>query len=657
MGLPREVVMAERDATILVVDDNPATLYSTSRILRAAGFDVREATTGGAALVAAADVHLIVLDVNLPDLSGFEVCRRLRAEPATARVPVIHLSAPFVKDVDKVQGYEGGADGYLTHPVEPPVLVATVQAFLRARRAEDETRRSDARFRAIFDGAPNGIALLDDALVLVEVNAAMARIVGREPGDLVGRAIGELFTDQRRVADLGATLRAHGRWRGRSAVAMPDGRAVRLAWNIVAHAAPDAYLAIVDDVTELVRLEEERAELLASERAARGEAERANRQKDDFLATVSHDLRTPLAAIVNWAQVLQRSEPLANAHVDALQAIERNAAVAVQLIADLLDVSRITSGKLHLDLQVIEAHTLLRAAVEASRSAATRKGVALRQIGEAAARWVVGDPARLQQVVWNLVSNAIKFTPRGGHVDVELRDDPGGVAILVRDDGTGIPPELLPHVFDRFRQGAASLTPHHDGLGLGLSIVRHLVEVHGGTVSAASDGNGRGSTFIVTLPATTAPPGRDAHGTPVAPSAPRRVRLDGLKVLVVDDDPEASALLERILREHGAEARTAGGTNEALSLLPAFAPSVLVSDIGMPGRDGYDLLRTVRHAGQPWSTVPAIAVTAYSGDEERRRALGVGFHVHLTKPVTAALLLASVARLGHAAAPEQAESS
>ena len=493
------------EPTILVVDDNPATLYTTTRVLRAAGFRVREAACGMQALAEAhAGVDLVVLDVNLPDVSGLEVCRQLRQDPSTARMPVIHLSATFVSDLDKLHGYEVGADGYLTHPVEPPVLLATVRVFLRARLAEDATRRSEARFRSIFDNVPDGIALLDAELRLLEVNGALARMLGHAVDALGGRQLGEVLAPEDRER-IGTALAQSGSWRGKCAHDAGGERRL-LDWCIGPHPLPGGFLALVTDVTGLAALEAERAELLARERAARAAAEHANRQKDEFLATVSHDLRTPLAAVANWARVLQEESLTPNQRREGFRAIERNAAIAVQLIADLLDVSRIVAGKLHLDLNPVDAVALVASALDVSHGAAGSKGVGLRLRGEPRRRWLLADPARLQQVVWNLVENAIKFTPRGGHVDVELRDVGEHFEIRVCDDGKGIPPELLPHVFDRFRQGAAGAT-QNDGLGLGLSIVRHIVETHRGTVTAESAGEGRGACFCVSLPLAPAPPG------------------------------------------------------------------------------------------------------------------------------------------------------
>ena len=300
---------ASAKATILVVDDNAATRYSTARVLRQEGFAVLEAGTGQDALRLAADpVDLVVLDVNLPDIDGFEVCRRLRAAPLTARTPVIHISATFVNDVDKVQGLDAGADGYITHPVEPPVLVATVNAFLRARRAEDALRESEAKFKAVFEQALNGIALLSHDMIFLEVNPAMCATFGRDRANVIGKHISAFNAGgtEHRVEEITAALAATGAWRGTLPVLHADGRHVELDWSVSIHSGPGIRLAITTDVTERREIEAERERLLASETAARAEAERANQVKDDFLAALSHELRTPLNAIVGWSQLLKQ---------------------------------------------------------------------------------------------------------------------------------------------------------------------------------------------------------------------------------------------------------------------------------------------------------------------------------------------------------------
>ena len=518
---------------ILVVDDNPAGRYSTAHILRSVGWTVLEAATGTDALALInSEVDLVVLDVNLPDIDGFEVCRRIRGHEQTARIPVIHLSATFVTDVDKVHGLEVGADGYLVHPVEPPVLIATVKAFLRARQAEDDRER-----------------------------------------------------------------------------------------------------------------------LLISERAAREEAERANQIKDDFLATLSHELRTPLQAIIGWTQLLKTGSLSPNETSEAVTVIERNAQAQAQMIADLLDISRITSGKLRLDVQPVDPVAIVEAAVIGILPAANARNIRIVKILDPSAGPVLGDPARLQQVVWNLVNNAVKFTPKAGKVDVSLRQIDSIVEISIADNGQGIDPALLPRIFDRFNQGDASTTRTHGGLGLGLAIVRQLVELHGGRVTAESAGPGLGAKFTVTLPlsvcsrrektsqpSTTSTSGADTN---VADT----VRLDGVRVLLVDDDSDSRQMLSRVLQNFGAITLDANSMAKAVSLLESFSPHILVSDLGMPNHDGFELIRRIRGMGRGANDLPAIALTGFAGPEDRHRALLAGFQVHVAKPVDPRELTAAIATL------------
>lgn len=524
---------ADHTSRIVVVDDNPATLYSTSRILRGAGFDVREATSGQEGIdIALKGTDAVILDVNLPDINGFEVCRRLRANPTTSRLPVIHLSATFVKDTDKVMGLESGADGYLTHPVEPPVLVATLNAFLRARSAE-----------------------------------------------------------------------------------------------------------------------EQREKLLISERAARAEAEKANRLKDEFLATLSHELRTPLNAIVGWSQLLSRGGVDAAELAEGIEAIERNAKAQTQLIADLLDVSRITSGKLRLDVQVVDAAAIIDEALDAVRHTAAVKEIKITRILDAPGCSIAGDPGRLQQILWNLVNNAVKFTPKGGKVSVTLHRVDSRIEIVVRDTGSGIKSELLPYIFDRFQQGDASTTRNHGGLGLGLAIARHLVEMHAGTITAASPGEGKGATFVVSLPLAVLARGNSGEAriqpTSPSPAPPQAVspNLQGLKVLMVEDNHDGRTVLRRLLNEAGAQVAEAVNAEEALASIVQSSPHILISDIGMPNADGYELIKQVRASGYGPQVLPAIALTAFARSEDRRRAMLAGYQMHLAKPVDPHELITAVAML------------
>jgi PAS domain S-box-containing protein len=634
-------------ARVVVIDDNHATLYSTSHIMRAAGFHVTEGTTGEQALELAHGADILLLDVNLPDIHGFEVCRRLREDPRTARLPVVHVSATLVKEIDRVQGLDAGADGYLIHPVEPPVLIATVNAFLRARRAEDEMRESESKFRAVFDNASSGILLLDQDLNYLEANPAMCLLLNRTRERIVGASL-SAFMPAGHKADLHeieAFLKGDGTWRGMFPLLRPDGAQVHLEWYISAHSFPGVRLAIVTDVTERMRLEAERNELLASERAARAQAERANYLKDEFLGTLSHELRTPLSSILLWTQMLlQRgADP---EQTRGLLAIERNTKVQAQLISDLLDVSAIISGKLRLDVQQFYLPATIRSALDTLTPAIEAKELRLQTSFDPRVALISGDPSRLQQVIWNLVNNASKFTPNGSSVEVKMERVDSQVEISVSDNGEGIAPELLPHIFERFQQGIDSTKRKAGGLGLGLAIVKHLVEMHGGTVSAANNAEGKGAKFTVRLPIAVSPDDLLHSSVPQTDVRTGEIaRLEGVRVLIVDDDADTCSVLARILTQAGAIAMTAPDVGAALIELDRFKPQVLVSDIGMPGRDGYDLIREVRARGHSYQSLPAIALTALAGPQDRRRALRAGYQVHVAKPADASELSAAIAAL------------
>ncbi|HEX8709327.1 MAG TPA: PAS domain S-box protein [Pyrinomonadaceae bacterium] len=382
------------------------------------------------------------------------------------------------------------------------------------------------------------------------------------------------------------------------------------------------------------------------------DAQRANRLKDEFLATLSHELRTPLTAILGWAHLLRTSEFSRETAAGALETIERNARSQSQLIDDLLDVSRIITGKLRLDVRQIDPASFIESAIEALRPAAEAKGVRIQKVIDTSTSTVAGDPSRLQQVIWNLLSNAVKFTPRDGRVLVRLERINSHIEITVSDTGNGIKPDFLPHVFERFRQADGKTTREYGGLGLGLAIVRHLVELHGGTVHAASAGEGQGATFTVKLPVVPILQ-KESDPEQAYPRARERrldldcpEKLDDLNVLVLDDEADARALLEAVLTKCGATVRTASTVNEALELLQELKPDVLVSDIGMPGEDGYQLIGRVRAlTAEEGGKVPAIALTAYARAEDRLRALRAGYQMHVPKPVEPAELVAVVASL------------
>ena len=399
------------------------------------------------------------------------------------------------------------------------------------------------------------------------------------------------------------------------------------------------------------------AQLYRQAQEARAAAEAANRSKDEFLATVSHELRTPLNAVLGWAQILQiTTDP--DKLRRGLEIIVRNAKLQTQLIDDLLDVSRIISGKMRLDVRPVDLPQVVDAAVEAIRPAAEAKQIRLVRLLDPQAGPVAGDAERLQQVVWNLLSNAVKFTPRGGRVEVRLERVGSQVEIVVADTGIGIGPELLPQVFDRFRQADSSTTGTHGGLGLGLAIVRHLTELHGGTVEAQSPGEGQGTTFVVRLPVSIAhldaSPGFRVHPSVEAEACrdDPSLSLAGIRVLVVDDEADARETLSQILEHCGAEVTAVSSVDEAMQALPRYRPHVLLSDIGIPGQDGYELIRRVRNlAPEEGGAVPAAALTAFARSEDRRRALLAGFQMHVAKPVEVHELAAVVVNLARGTAP------
>jgi CheY-like chemotaxis protein len=389
-------------------------------------------------------------------------------------------------------------------------------------------------------------------------------------------------------------------------------------------------------------------------RSGRSTAETANRAKDGFLANVSHELRTPLSPILTWARMLREGKLNAEQSRRAIEVIERNALMQAKLVEDILDVSRITEGKLKLTVRPTALSEVVQAAVETVRATAEAREVRLQVVLDTSLPPIPGDPDRLQQVVWNLLSNAVKFTPKGGRVHVVLERVNSHVEIAVSDTGRGIAAEQLPHLFERFWQ-ADSSTHGRMGLGLGLTIVRHLVELHGGTITAESPGEGKGSTFTVKLPVlpfarlageTVRRHPVDRTPEPVAP--PTSTRLDGIRVLVVDDEPDSNEVVRVVLDQCGAEVRTAGSTAHALEKLNHWTPDVIVTDIGMPGDDGYGLLSAIRAKSDPVSRVPVLALTAYVSVDDRVRLLSAGFQMHVGKPADPGELAAAIASLARA---------
>ncbi len=534
------------------------------------------------------------------------------------------------------------------------IAIDNAKLFKAVRRAEEAAQAEREKLHALFMQSPAMIVILQGPEHVYEfVNLAAAKHIGQE--QLLGRRARDVppAIPPEHIAILDEVYRT-GEHFAEDEVATVEnldgtGRTVERFFNVVYEPYRD-----VDERIQGVMIfgQEVTDEVLAKRKveAIVAELETANRMKDEFLATVSHELRTPLNAILGWVRMLRTDSLRPEKKTHALETIERNASVQSQLIEDLLDVSRIVTGKLRLQVTTVDIASVVENATEAVRPAATAKGVSLTHSIEPGAGTILGDPDRLQQVVWNLLSNGVKFTPRGGTVSVKVARRECLVDIVVSDTGQGIKPEFLPHVFERFRQADATTTREFGGLGLGLAIVRSLVELHGGSVKVVSRGRGKGSTFTVSLPVS---PARSTHfeSTPplrVTPSPPLgpHPELAGVKVLVVDDEPDARELLAELLSACQVETETAGTVEEAMRIIQEKQPDIVVSDIGMPGEDGYDLIRKLR--GLPASRggkTPAVALTAYARIEDRTKALIAGFNMHVPKPVEPTELLSVLTSL------------
>ncbi|MFP3752346.1 hybrid sensor histidine kinase/response regulator [Cupriavidus sp. SIMBA_020] len=631
---------------VLVVDDNPVTRYATVRVLSAARFRTIEAESGQEALQRAdTSVSAVVLDVNLPDIDGFQVCRRLRERTETATVPVVHLSATYVADYDKVRGLDAGASAYLIHPAEPAVLVATISSLLRASAAERSLRESEARFRAIYHQAIGGICTLDLEGRFVDLNPAMLGLLQRPADALIGQPVAAFAPPDwvERVAEATGQHLQDG-WQGAFPLRDAQGETMHLEWSISAVLENGVKVAVVSNITDRVLLERQREQLIEREQAARAAVERLNRMKDDFIAILSHELRNPLNVISVWTHVLSR-------HVTSeegrrgLAAVERNIAIQRRLVADLVDVSMLNVGKMKLERELTKPADVIGGALDSMLAQAAERRVALDVDLPATLvprAWL--DPARFQQILWNLLSNAIKFSPEGGAVRVEASSDADTLRVRVVDQGRGIAPDFLPLLFDRFTQSDDANRRQHGGLGLGLAIVKHLAEMHGGTVHAASGGVGTGATFEVSIPLVEpGSPDPGAERAEVAAIQPA-VPLNALDVLLVEDDDDAAAALSAILTNDGAQVRTVRDCEAALDEIEAATPDLIISDIGLPGRDGNDLIREVRirEAVASQARTPAIALTAFTRQQDRRAAIESGFDAVCGKPLRLQELMSAI---------------
>lgn len=660
---------------IVFADDNADMREYVARILRER-WTVETVGDGELALesIQRSPPALLLCDVMMPRLDGFALVKALRADPALRSLPVIILSARAGEE-EAAKGLSVGANDYIAKPFSARELLVRVASTLAASRAAREMAAFEATQRANlyrhFMQAPFLVAVFKGPQHIVELANPPTLLAWGKGAELLGMPLLEAVPElahQPFVGHLDEVYRTGTTYEGRSEVARlptgPQGELEDAYFNYVyaplrdASGAIEGVLLSAFDVTvqALARRESERALALlrdatADRARALEEAKRANTAKDEFLATMSHELRTPLNAIVGWSKLLMAGTVAGDQIPRALETIERNAQMQARLIEDMLDLARIEQGKLVLSVGPTEMVRVVEAALEAVRPAAELKGVRLQPVLDSHAT-IIGDGDRLQQVAWNLLSNAIKFTRRGGRVQARLRRERSYVELVVADDGQGIEPAFLPHVFDRFRQADAKISRKAGGLGLGLAIVRSIVELHGGTVVAESDGEGRGATFTVRLP--TAPLRAEPdRPTPTSEDSPRitptfeaPTALAGLRILVVDDETETRELLQYVLEQCESVVTLASDATEALGALREGSFDVLISDIGMPDVDGYALIRSVRAlASSHAALIPAVALTAYARSEDRTLALRAGFDVHLTKPIEPAELLVVIATL------------
>ncbi|MEP7213643.1 MAG: response regulator [Acidobacteriota bacterium] len=737
--------MSEESRTnVLLVDDRPENLLVMQSILENEGHNLVSVSSGREALkfLLAEDVALILLDVQMPGLNGFDLAELIREREKTQDTPIIFISATSVDEAYVFKGYSLGAVDYLTKPVSPEIVKSKVNFFARLFRQNQEIKRqsalleeanvqldsmnvelelrvqrrtaelkssnsklekqvasrkqSEARLaiehsitrtlaqaeslesaaQPILDsfcqhlGASfAAIWTLDDSTTTLWCLAAAACSETMELRAIIDESLNGTFMPgigvPGQVWDQNGPVWLDGEYHGkkypRAQLATTAGIVTAVGFPIVIgdefygaieifakeklkdnQSLLNMFFAIGSEIGQFVRrkrIETERENLLLREKTLRQQAEKANRMKDEFLATVSHELRTPLNSILGWGQILNVGGLTESEQKNALEAIFRNAKSQSQLIDDLLDTSRLISGNIHLDLSPTEVTPLIEAAIEVARPSAIAKDISISYEFRTDITTITCDSQRLQQMVWNLLTNAVKFTSAGGSVYIVYDRVDSYVEITVSDSGNGIAPEFLPHVFDRFRQADSSSTRTHDGLGLGLAIVRHLAELHGGSVSVTSDGLGQGATFTIALPLTltigsTERLAERSSSNGSKPGAAGAKKLDGIRVLIVDDDADAAGMLRFALSLSGAEVRTTSSVPEAFVSLSEWLPDVVLADINMPGEDGYALITQLRsREPENGADIPAIALTAMARPEDSERALSSGFQMHIAKPV------------------------
>jgi PAS domain S-box-containing protein len=695
---------------LLLVDDHTDNLIAMRAILEELGENLVMVDSGKKALRLLLDQEfaIVLLDVDMPLLDGFEVAAMMRQIKKLQHTPIIFLTAMHQNESNVFKGYSLGAVDYIFKPFEPGILKAKVRFFIdlyrktaeinyqaellrntnqkldqlnldlerrvnkrtsqlqaavellerevaEREKAEETLSQREQELTDFVENAPVGLHWVGGDGTLLWSNQAELDLLGYTREEYVGHNIAEFHTERPIIEDMLERLTKREILQNYEArLRCKDGSIKYVLINSNVRWKDGEFIhtrCFTRDITERKQAEKEREELLSRERSARAEAEAANRLKDEFLATLSHELRTPLNSILGWVQLLNSNTLDENTSSRALETIERNAKLQAQLIEDILDVSSIVTGKFQLHKQWLAFDAIVNQAAESLRPAIEAKDIELQLEFEPAIKPLSGDPTRLEQVVWNLLSNAIKFTPESGQITLSLQQTGSMLRLQVRDNGQGIKAAFLPYVFDRFRQADGSTTRVQGGLGLGLAIVRRVVELHEGRVQAESDGDGQGACFTVELPIETGHSANNgakeiasAIDTPEA--AEDVPTLEGVRVLVVDDQEDTRELICFILKQCKAQIEAAGSVQDALTIIQEWQPHVLVSDLGMPDEDGYSLITQMRRLRQG-SLIQALALTGYAFDEERKRALASGFQAYLTKPVEPGDLINVVTNLAY----------
>ncbi|MBN3870240.1 response regulator [Nostoc sp. JL33] len=644
----------------LLLEDSPLDAELTEAMLTEGEIncDLIRVETGADFLAAleAETFDLILADYALPSFDGISALEIARNH--CPEVPFIFVSAALGEEL-AIEALKKGATDYVLKQ-RLGRLVPSVQRALREakerrqrKRAEESLQKSEARYRRIVDTSYEGIWMIDQKTQTEYVNQRLSQMLGYTAEEILGRSLFDFMVQADGIAPEAKLewFKGEGSDLKESQLCCKDGSYI---WTLISTRAifgeQNEFLgaiAMLTDITDRKRTESERDRLFQLEQAARAEAEAANRIKDEFLAVLSHELRSPLNPILGWAKLLQSRKFDDISLKKALETIERNAKLQAQLIEDLLDVSRILQGKLNLKMMPVNLASTIEAAMDTVRLAAGAKTIQIQTMLDPMGK-VLGDSVRLQQVLWNLLSNAVKFTSAGGQVNVRLECIDAQAQITVSDTGKGIHPNFLPHVFDYFRQGDSTTTRKFGGLGLGLAIARHLIEMHGGTVSAESLGEDKGAIFTVKFPlikddATIKDDTNTDSSTGVFASSP----LTGLQILLVDDNTDTRDFFTFVLEQFGAIVTAVTSGEEALQVLIESKPDILLSDIGMPEMNGYMLIQEVRtlEAQIGRKQIPAIALTAYAGEINQQQALKAGFQQHIVKPVAPEELLMAISNL------------